>query len=401
MVHIDEILKDMVARKGSDLHLKVGRPPMMRVAGSLLPSEFAVVTHDEMYNVILQLADQKTLDKYREEMDADFAYAIKDLARFRVNALHQMGEPGAVLRTIPLKIPTVDSLNLPPVIKDIVAKPQGLILVTGPTGSGKSTTLAAMIQQINETEACHIMTIEDPVEFVYTDKLCTINQRQIGQDVKSFTEALRRALRQDPDVILMGELRDQETIEIAMHAAETGHLVFGTLHTNDAKQSMDRIIDTFPAGMHSQVRSVLSLVLEAVISQRLVKKADGTGRVGACEVMIASPQVRELIKEGRINDIEKAMMKAGSYYRMQTFNQCLAQLALDNVITQEDALSTSSTPDDLRLLLKGISTSGTQAGTGAAASQSKVIKPEGAEAPKPPEETKPKVSRGFNFGTPK
>jgi twitching motility protein PilT len=253
------------------------------------------------------------------------------------------------------------------VLKDICQAPQGMVLVTGPTGSGKSTTLAAMITHINDTQPLHIVTIEDPIEFVYTDKMCTVRQRQLGSDVKSLSEALRRVLRQDPDVILMGEMRDPETIELAMHAAETGHLVFSTLHTNDAKQSIDRIIDAFPSDAHGQIRAQLGLSLQAVISQRLVRRADGSGRVAAMEVLINS----QLILEGKTQAIEKAMAASGDYYRMQTFNQSLAKLTLDKAITEAEATAASTSPNDLKLLLKGVTGGGISAGGKATQSETR------------------------------
>lgn len=284
---------------------------------------------------------------------------------------------------------------------------QGLILVTGPTGSGKSTTLAAMINQINETRPVHIMTIEDPVEFVYEDKVATINQREVGKDTADFKMALRAALRQDPDVILMGEMRDQETIDIALHAAETGHLVFSTLHTNDAAQTIDRVKNIFPAESQVHIREMLALVLEGIISQRLVTRADGTGRAAAVEVLIGSPNIRDLIKAGDIAHIELAMAKAGSYYRMQTMNQALAALVQEDTVAEESALAISSSPDDLKLLLKGFTIGG-----GAATTNGKQTdgKSEEEAPPEPPVEEKPaepeakesgprkfKISRGFKL----
>ena len=372
MVEIDVVLKTLVERNGSDLHLKVGRPPMFRVSGDLIPSEFPVVTRENMEQILRQLCGDKGFKKLEEHLEYDTAYALPGVARFRVNALHQMQEKGAILRAIPFKIPAIDDMNLPPVLKDIVAQPQGLVLVTGPTGSGKSTTLASMVNHLNETQPLHIITIEDPVEFVYSDKMSTMNQRQLGQDTGSLHHALKSALRQDPDVILMGEMRDRETIEIAIHAAETGHLVFSTLHTNDAKQSVDRVLDSFPGDMIGQIRQMLSLSLRAVLSQRLLKRADGAGRVAALEILINSPNVRELIAAGKTADIEKAMKTAGAYYRMQTFNQALAKLVHDNMVTEEEAMGTSSNPGDLRLLIKGIMQGG--------ATSSTEIKPKAPEA---------------------
>jgi twitching motility protein PilT len=355
MIDIDAILKELVSRRGSDLHLKVGRPPLMRISSDLLPSEFPPLTEQDMQAVLQQLVGASGWTRLQSDYEVDASYEITDVARFRLNAFKERGRFGAALRVIPLVTPTLDGMGLPAVLKDICQAPQGLVLVTGPTGSGKSTTLAAMMTHINDTAPLHIVTIEDPIEFVYSDKMCTIRQRQLGNDVKSLSEALRRVLRQDPDVILMGEMRDPETIELAMHAAETGHLVFSTLHTNDAKQTIDRIITTFPSDAHGQVRAQLALALQAVVSQRLVRRADGSGRVASMEIMINSPQIRELIQEGKTTSIEKAMATSGDYYRMQTFNQSLAKLTLDRTITEAEATATSTSPNDLKLLLKGVS----------------------------------------------
>jgi len=355
MIDIDAILKELVARRGSDLHLKVNRPPLMRISSDLLPSEFPPLSEEDMQAVLRKFVGDQGWKRLQDEYEVDASYEIKDVARFRLNAFKERGQFGAALRVIPLITPTLDGMGLPAVIKDICQAPQGLVLVTGPTGSGKSTTLAAMITHINDTQPLHIVTIEDPIEFVYTDKMCTIRQRQLGNDVKSLAEALRRVLRQDPDVILMGEMRDPETIDLAMHAAETGHLVFSTLHTNDAKQTIDRVITTFPSDSHGQVRAQMALALQAVISQRLVRRADGSGRVAAMEVMINSPQIRELVQEGKTTAIEKAMASSGDYYRMQTFNQALAKLVNDRTITEAEAMGVSTSPNDLKLLLKGVS----------------------------------------------
>ncbi|HVE39222.1 MAG TPA: type IV pilus twitching motility protein PilT [Planctomycetota bacterium] len=355
MIDIDAILRELVNRRGSDLHLKVNRPPLMRISSDLLPSEFPPLSKEDMEAVLRKLVGDRGWKTLEEDYEVDASYEIADVARFRLNAFKEREKFGAALRVIPLTSPTIDGMGLPAVLKDICQAPQGLVLVTGPTGSGKSTSLAAMISHINDTQPLHIVTIEDPIEFVYTDKMCTIRQRQLGNDVKSLSEALRRVLRQDPDVILMGEMRDPETIELAMHAAETGHLVFSTLHTNDAKQSIDRIITTFPADAHGQIRAQMALALQAVVSQRLVKRADGSGRVAAMEIMINSPQIRELIQEGKTSSIEKAMASSGDYYRMQTFNQALAKMVNDRSISEAEAMAVSTSPNDLKLLLKGVS----------------------------------------------
>ena len=362
MIDIDAILRELVNRRGSDLHLKVDRPPLMRISSDLLPSEFPPLSREDMEGVLRQLVGEKGWTRLVEDYEVDASYEIKDVARFRLNAFKEREKFGAALRVIPLTSPTIDGMGLPAVLKDICQAPQGLVLVTGPTGSGKSTSLAAMISHINDTQPLHIVTIEDPIEFVYTDKMCTIRQRQLGNDVKSLGEALRRVLRQDPDVILMGEMRDPETIELAMHAAETGHLVFSTLHTNDAKQTIDRIIDAFPSDAHGQVRAQLGLSLQAVVSQRLVRRADSSGRIAAMEIMINSPQIRELILEGKTQAIEKAMAASGDYYRMQTFNQSLAKLTLDKAISEAEATAASTSPNDLKLLLKGFTGGGISAG---------------------------------------
>jgi len=357
-VKLDEILTEMVEREGSDLHVKTGRPPLMRISGDLLPTEHDTLGDEEVRQALDAIMPDESKKSFETLKDADFSYEIADLGRFRVNVFVQKGKAGAVFRYIPMKIPSIDEMQLPPVLKDIASAKQGLVLVTGPTGSGKSTTLASIINHINENSPTHIMTIEDPVEFVYEDKKATINQREVGRDTSDFKMALRAALRQDPDVILMGEMRDQESIEIAMHAAETGHLVFSTLHTNDASQTIDRVMNTFPPEAQTHVREMLALVLNGIISQRLVLRADGTGRIASVEVMVNSPAISELIESGAVTDIDAAIAKSGSYYRMQTMNQALLKLVKENLITEEAAFATSMNPDDLKLLIKGFSRGG-------------------------------------------
>ncbi|MBI5187994.1 MAG: type IV pilus twitching motility protein PilT [Nitrospirae bacterium] len=349
---IDEYLRALVEGGGSDLHLKVGRPPLMRIKGELIPTEYPVIGKENMKELLLSMLTDIQIKKLEDERELDFSYLVEGLARFRGNIFHQMGYLGAVFRVIPVEIKTVDQLGLPQVLKDLVFRNQGIILVTGPTGSGKSTTLAAMIDHLNENRSHHIITIEDPVEFVHKDKKCTINQREIGFDTHSFSAALKRALRQDPDVILVGEMRDPEAITIAMTAAETGHLVFSTLHTNDAKQSIDRIIDTFPPEQQHQVRMQLAMTLCSTVSQRLIKKSDGSGRVAVIEVMINTPTIRKMIEEGKTGAIDKAISDSASLYKMQTMNQHLFQLVKEGAITKEDALSVSNNPNDLRILFQ-------------------------------------------------
>ena len=349
---IEELLKVLVEKGGSDLHLKFNRPPLMRIKGDLVPSDFPVIAKDGMKAMLYSMLTELQVKKLENERELDFSFFVEGLARFRGNIFHQMGHLGAVFRAIPVRIKTVEELNLPSVLNDLVQRKQGIILVTGPTGSGKSTTLAAMIHRMNETRHDHVITIEDPIEFVHTDKMCVINQREIGYDTKSFSEALKRALRQDPDIILVGEMRDPETISITMTAAETGHLVLSTLHTNDAKQSVDRIIDTFPPEQQHQVRMQLAMTLCATVSQRLVRTADGKGRVAAVEIMINTPTIRKVIEEGKIGMIDKIMAESASLYKMQTYNQHLFQLVKEGIITKEEALSTSLNPNDLKILFQ-------------------------------------------------
>lgn len=351
---LDELLAELVKRKGSDLHLKVGRPPLMRIAGKIVPTEYEKISPDDMKGLLYPVMNAYQIQKFESEWELDSSYSLKDVARFRVNAFYQKGMLGAVLRTIPLKIPTVDELGLPPVIKDLALKNQGLILVTGPTGSGKTTTLAAMMNHINANRQCHVMTAEDPIEFVYKDNQSVINQREIGQDSRSFAEALKHVLRQDPDVILVGEMRDLETIGVAITAAETGHLVFSTLHTNDATQTIDRVIDTFSAGQQQQVRLQLAMCLQGVISQRLVRRADGQGRAAALEIMINSPTIKKMIEEANTSQIKKSIESSVTYYRMQTLNQSLVALVHNQIVSEEEAMAASNNQEEFKLNLKGI-----------------------------------------------
>lgn len=386
MADVGQILGALVSKKGSDLHLKVGRPPLFRLAGQLLPSELPVLTSEDMASVIRQLVGESGWTRLQNEWECDAGYSLADVGRFRVNVFRQQGEPVVVVRSIPLKPPTIEQMGLPPVLKDLVQAPQGLILVVGPTGSGKSTTLAAMIDQLNRTQNLHIVTIEDPIEFVYADEKCTINQRQLGSDVKTVHEALKRALRQDPDVILVGEMRDREMIELAMHAAETGLLVFSTLHTNDAKQTIDRIVDAYPPESHPQIRAMLALTLHAVVSQRLIPRMDGQGLALAMEVMINSPSIRDLIAQGKTREIDKAISTSGSFYKMQSFNQSLAALVKSKMISEEEAMASSTSPGDLKLMIHGI---------GATTTDILPPKKDAAPAPGSPPTQRLEIKRGF------
>ncbi len=390
---INQLFREQIERRSSDMHLKVGRPPLFRIAGEIVPTEHPVVAETDMEQALRAVLGDAGFLRLQKEGELDASYVVPEVARFRVNAFRRMGEFGMIARSIPIKVPTFDKMTMPSALKDILTVPQGLVLVTGPTGSGKSTTLACMIEHLNQTQPLHVVTIEDPIEFVYTDAKCEITQRQIGTDVSSFGEALKRVLRQDPDVILLGELRDRETIETAMHAAETGHLVFSTLHTNDSKQTIDRIIDIFPADARDHIRSMLAMTLHAIISQRLVRRASGTGRTAAMEILINTPNVRELILQNKMREIEGAI-RAGEFYRMQTFNQALAKLVQQNLVTEEEAMGTSQNPNELKMLLRGITSGSVRDSSSAipAAGPFPVL----PKAP-PPDPTKSglKISKGF------
>ncbi|MHC4598738.1 MAG: type IV pilus twitching motility protein PilT [Planctomycetota bacterium] len=400
------LLLEVLKRRASDLHLKMGRPPLFRVAGELIPSEYTPMTPDTMRQFLGTLMDKRNAERFRTDLEVDFSYHIPKRARFRVNVFLQRGQIGVVVRHIPLQVPTIDAMGLPLVLKDIAQRNQGVVLVTGPTGSGKSTTLSAIVDHINNTRHVHVITIEDPVEFVYRDNMATINQRELGTDTRSLSEALKRALRQDPDVILIGELRDRETMETAIHAAETGHLVFSTLHTNDAKQTVDRLLDAFPPDSRDQICKMLALNLLGVLSQRLIKRADGNGRVAALEIMINSPHIQQILEKGATLELEKAIAKSGSFYRMQTFNQALAGLVNQQTISKSDALAASFNPDDLNLLLRGIAAAQVDAMTPGVEIEAPPREPEPEPEPPAPEPPprkgddpfkKLKITRGFQF----
>lgn len=350
---LDGCLKELDRLGGSDLHLKVGRPPLMRIRGDLMPTDAPALTDDDLKATMYNIMNPRLIRDFEENSESDFSYEIAGLARFRVNVFAQRGHMGVVMRLIPLETPTVEMLGLPEVINKIADNENGLVLVTGPTGSGKSTTLAAMIERVNQTRAVHIMTVEDPIEFAYSDKVATINQRELGIDTGALANALRAVLRQDPDIILMGEMRDPETIKFGITAAETGHLVFATLHTNDATQTIDRILDTMPPDTRDMVRSQLSIILRGIVCQRLCKRADGIGRVAAQEILVNTGFISQLIMENKTRSIERAIME-GEYYGMHTFNQALYELVQRGLITQEEGLEKSDTPDDLQLMFRGV-----------------------------------------------
>lgn len=336
---INELLAFSVSNKASDLHLSAGLPPVIRVDGEMRRLNVEPLDHKQVHALIFSIMNDNQRKDYEENLECDFSFEIKELSRFRVNAFVQNRGAAAVLRTIPNDILTLDQLGAPEIFKQIINQPTGIVLVTGATGSGKSTTLAAMVDHINTHKREHILTIEDPIEFVHKNKLCVMNQREVHRDTKSFSNALRSALREDPDVILVGELRDLETIRLAISAAETGHLVFGTLHTNSAPKTIDRIIDVFPAEEKSMVRSMLSESLRAVISQTLLKKVGG-GRVAAHEIMIGIPAIRNLIREDKVPQMY-SVIQTGQQHGMQTMDQCLQRLVAMGVISANDAASKS------------------------------------------------------------
>ena len=343
-MEIAELLAFSVKNKASDLHLSAGLPPMIRVHGDVRRINVPALDHKGVHSMIYDIMNDGQRKFYEENLEVDFSFEVPNLARFRVNAFVQNRGAGAVFRTIPSKVLSLEELNAPTIFKEISDQPRGIVLVTGPTGSGKSTTLAAMVDYINDKEFGHILTVEDPIEFVHQSKKCLINQREVGPHTLSFNNALRSALREDPDVILVGELRDLETIRLALTAAETGHLVFGTLHTSSAAKTVDRIIDVFPAAEKEMVRSMLSESLRAVISQTLLKTKDGTGRVAAHEIMIGTPAIRNLIRENKIAQMYSSI-QTGQNVGMQTLDQNLTELVRRNIVAVGEARTKAMNKD--------------------------------------------------------
>ena len=341
---ITELLAFVVKNKASDLHLSSGLPPMIRVHGDIRRINLPPMEHKDVHSMIYDIMNDGQRKFYEENLECDFSFAVPGLARFRVNAFVQNRGAAAVLRTIPSKVLSLEQLNAPKIFKEIADQPRGIVLVTGPTGSGKSTTLAAMIDHKNDTEYGHILTVEDPIEFVHESKKCLVNQREVGPHTKSFNNALRSALREDPDVILVGEMRDLETIRLALSGAETGHLVFGTLHTSSAAKTIDRIVDVFPAAEKEMVRAMLSESLKAVISQTLLKTKDGNGRVAAHEIMIGTPAIRNVIRENKIAQMYSSI-QTGQQFGMQTLDQNLQDLVKRNIVSSAEARSKAANKD--------------------------------------------------------
>jgi twitching motility protein PilT len=397
-MHINQLLQTAVASGASDLHLKVGSYPMMRVNGTLVvASEEKRLDRNDTEAIAQSMLGPDHIEKFKKNQDVDLAYSIDGLGRFRCNVFQQRGTVGLVLRVIPTKIKTIDDLCLPPVLKKIASEERGLVLVTGTTGSGKSTTLAAMIDYINATRQAHVMTVEDPIEYLHRDNHSIINQREIAVDSPSFGHALRAALRQDPDVILVGEMRDLETVETALHAAETGHLVFSTLHTLDATETINRIIAVFPPHQQRQVRIQLSAVLKAALSQRLLPRADGLGRVAAVEVMVSTALIRDcIIDKDKSSMIQGAIAAGTSQYGMQTFDQAIFSLYSQGIVTLEEALRWASNVDDFQLKVQGISSTAEMARDDMAA---RVAQPRPAAQPaRPAAPAKPAIPTIERFG---
>jgi len=351
-VELKELLMFMTKKGASDLHIKPMRPPLLRIQGRLIPIKAAPLQPDEVESMLLPILSRVQRDKFQQRQAIDLGYGVPGVARFRCNMYLQRGTMAAVFRRVPFDIQNVEQLNLPDVIDTFTEYPSGLVLVTGPTGSGKSTTLAAMVHRIAGLRPCHIVTIEDPIEFLFSDDRATVSQREVGSDTPSFHEALRNCVRQDPDVIMVGEMRDLETMSTAITAAETGHLVFSTLHTNTAAQTVDRIIDSYPVDQQHQVRSQLALVLRAIVSMQLVERKEGDGRLPAVEILVNSPKISKHIEKGEIKEITEEMENSVTYYKMQSMNQSLIALLAYSQITYEQALDISWDPEDLSLKLR-------------------------------------------------
>ena len=351
MANLHQLLKELIDKGGSDLHITTNSPPQVRVDGKLEPMSMPALSPVETKQLCYSVLTEAQKHKFEEENELDLSFGVKGLSRFRGNVFIQRGAVAGVFRVIPYKILTFEELGLPPVVKELAAKPRGLILVTGPTGSGKSTTLASIIDRINNDRREHIVTVEDPIEYLHPHKGCLVNQREVGADTRSFKNALKYILRQDPDIVLVGEMRDLETIESALTVAETGHLCFATLHTNSCVQTINRIIDVFPPYQQTQVRTQLSFVLEGVLSQTLIPRMSGSGRTLALEVMVPNPAIRNLIREDKIHQIYSQMQVGQEKFGMQTMNQSLINLVSRRIISLDDALGRSSDPDEFKQMM--------------------------------------------------
>lgn len=349
---MENLLREAVSRHASDLHLTVGVPPIIRVNGSLNKLDFSELGVEDTQRLLDEFLAEPRRTQFQQNGEVDFSYTIYGLSRFRVNAFRQRGSVAIAIRLIPERVPSMEELHLPDIVRELAGKPRGLVLVTGPTGSGKSTTMAAMIDLINHDRACNILTLEDPIEYLHRHKKSIINQREVGSDSRSFATALRAALREDPDVILVGEMRDMETIGIAVRAAETGHLVLATLHTSDAAQTVDRIIDVFPPYQQQQVRTQLSLALQGILSQQLLPRKNGKGRIVAVETLVATPATRNLIREGKSHQL-LSVIQTGAKFGMQSMDFALRDLCRSGEVAQEEALMRASDPEYFRSLLRG------------------------------------------------
>lgn len=353
-MELDNLLKMMIKKGASDLQLKVGRPPILRIAGEIVVEKTDKLTTKDTKQMLEGIMDEEHKKRFEDKRWVDVSYSIAGVSRFRVSIFHQRGTIAAVFRAIPFEVPTIDSLELPEILKDLALSPYGLILVTGPAGAGKSTTLAAMIEYINENRPCHILTIEDPIEFLFKDKKATVTQKELGADTFSMNDALISLFRQDPNVIWIGEMRDIDTFKVAIRAAETGHLVLSTLHTSTAEQTIDRIINIFPVEQHQQIRVQLSLSLQGIVSQRLIRRKDGKGRVAAFEIMVSSPTIKKLIEDHALSKIHDTIFSSVTQYRMQTLEQSLAALLRNEVINYKEAISACNNVDELRRALRSI-----------------------------------------------
>ncbi|MBI5191551.1 MAG: type IV pilus twitching motility protein PilT [Nitrospirae bacterium] len=354
MANLHQLLQTMIDKGASDLHITTGSPPQLRIDGHLVPMNLPPLGAAETKQLCYSVLTDVQKHKFEESNELDLSFGLKGLSRFRANIFMQRGAVATAIRTIPFKILSFDDLNLPPIITELVNKPRGLILVTGPTGSGKSTTLASMIDKINSERHEHIITIEDPIEFLHQHKKAVVNQREVGADTKSFKEALKYVLRQDPDIVLIGEMRDLETIEAALTVSETGHLAFATLHTNSAAQTINRIVDVFPPHQQPQVRAQLSFVLEGIIAQQLIPKMSGSGRCLAMEILVPNPAIRNLIREDKIHQLYSTMQTGQSRFGMQTMNQALLDLYQRRVISYDDAIGRSTLPEELITMLSRV-----------------------------------------------